>query len=77
MFNFRKKKDTITVEFIKTVTLCGNNWVTTYYTNANKRYVSGSLSNQKEEAEKFFDEYIKLRGITHIEEVLKTEIIYK
>ena len=77
MFNFRKKKKAIKVEFVKTVELEGNVWKTSYHTKKDGCHVYGSYSSIQNDAKVFFDEYLRLNGMTKITEVLQEGIVYE
>ena len=65
--NFKKK-----IRFIKSVELKNaNSWETTYHTEVNGRYVSNSVSHNKEQAEAIFEKVLELYGTTKTKEVLK------
>ena len=71
MFRFFKK--TIKLQFVKEVDLTTKGEKVHYYSRKNEGFVTNSLSSNKEEAEKFFNELVKKQGVNKITEVLKEE----
>jgi hypothetical protein len=71
IFKRRVKKK---ISFIKTVELkSANSWDTSYHTEVNGRYVSNSVSHNKEQAESIFEKVLELHGTTKTKEVLREE----
>lgn len=76
LFNRKKKEKEVVVRFVKTVKLTssGQNEIM-YHSEIGNLYVSGSINQNKELAEAFFDKFIALNGKVETKEVLKEAII--
>jgi hypothetical protein len=70
MWLFNNKQKTV-LAFIKEVELDKSGRRTIYYTRKDGRFVSNSLSSSLAEAENFFDDLVKLQGVSEVKTILK------